>query len=177
MRITLVRHCEVDEKYIGCYNGHIDISLSKNGHKQAMELAKQFKDESFDKIYCSDLLRAKQTLSHFSHTNKAIFTEKLREKSWGESEGKNFEEISKNGIVYKNFEQFIDALGGESKEEFIKRVGEFFIEYLFKTNSKNILIITHSGVIKTLSSIMDNISLEDAFSQKLSYGSVKVLSI
>lgn len=172
MTITLIRHCEVDENYIGCYNGHIDISLSKNGHKQAEELAKQFLNEEFDSVYCSDLKRARETLNHFKKTPKPTFTDKLREKYWGKYEGKSFDKISENGIVYENFEQFIDALGGETKEEFIQRVKHFFLEYLPKTNTKNLLIVTHSGVIKTLDSILNNLTLEEAFFKKLPYGSV-----
>ena len=42
MKITLVRHGDVDENYHRCYNGHIDIGLSKQGEQEAMALANLF---------------------------------------------------------------------------------------------------------------------------------------
>lgn len=95
MKITLVRHCEVDEKYLGCYNGHIDISLSDKGYIQAKDLAQKLKDENFDAVYCSDLLRAKESLKYFKNLNNAVYTDQLREKSWGEDEGKTYDQICK----------------------------------------------------------------------------------
>ena len=67
MKITLVRHAEVDEAYHGCYNGHIDIGLSKRGEEQAIALAEMFSASEFDALYCSDLLRAKKTMQYFPY--------------------------------------------------------------------------------------------------------------
>ncbi len=171
MKITLVRHAEVAEEYQGRYNGHIDISLSKKGKEDAKGLAKKLKHIAFDKVYCSDLLRAKETLSAFNVDKEIIYTERLREKSWGRHEGKSFHEIVESGIEYKNFEQWINALGGEDIENYTQRLKEYFYETILKQNVENILIVTHSGVIKTLLSIIKNISLEEAFSTELPYSS------
>lgn len=175
MKITFVRHTEVEEKYIGKYNGHIDITLSNNGKKQAKELANRFKDEKFDKVYCSDLLRAKETLEAFNLNVEPIYTKKLREKSWGSDEGKSYDEICKEkNIEYKNFEQWISALDGESIIDYQKRVKSYFVDVLKKDNAKNILVVTHSGFIKILISIIDGCILEDAFNVNLGYGGVMV---
>jgi broad specificity phosphatase PhoE len=177
MRITLVRHAEVIKEYQGRYNGHIDIPLSLNGIKHAKELALKLKDEKFDKIYCSDLLRAKQTLEQFSYSVEPIFSSSLREKSWGIHEGKSFDEIEKMGIEYKNFEQWISTLDGESVKEYSQKLESYFRGVIFKQKEKNILVVTHSGVIKTLISILEGISLEDAFAIDLPYSSYKVIEI
>ncbi len=178
MRITLVRHCEVQEDYIGCYNGHIDIDLSQNGYKQAKILADNLKDEDYDAVFCSDLKRAKESLKYFTNLKNITYTNKLREKSWGEDEGKSYDEICKDkNINYENFEQWIDALGGESKEDFTARVESFFFRYLPESNKKNILVLTHSGVIKTFFSLYENISLEEAFSKKIDYSYTSILNI
>jgi alpha-ribazole phosphatase/probable phosphoglycerate mutase len=171
MKITLVRHAEVIEEYQGKYNGHIDIPLSDKGKKQAIELAIKLKEENFDKIYCSDLLRARETLEAFSYKTEPIFTEFLREKSWGKHEGKSFEEIQTEGIEYKNFEQWITSLDGENINNYQDKIQKYFYETIFEQNSENILIVTHSGVIKTLIRIIKNISLEKAFNINISYAS------
>ena len=171
MKITLVRHSEVIKAYQCKYNGHIDIPLSLKGKNDAKELAKKLKDIEFDRVYCSDLLRAKETLDELGLDLEPIYTDRLREKSWGEHEGKSFEEIEIDGIKYKNFEQWISALDGENMQEYIDRVREYFYETIFKQDAQNILIITHSGLIKTLLSITKNISLEEAFAINLPYSS------
>ena len=171
MIITLVRHAQVLEKYQAKYNGHIDIGLSEEGKYQAYELAKKLEGIAFDKIYCSDLLRAKETLSAFHYEKEVIFTERLREKSWGRHEGKSFEEIEAEGIEYKNFTQWITALDGEDMQEYIEHIREFFYEEIFKQKAQNILVVTHSGVIKTLLHLTKNITLEEAFTTTLPYSS------
>ena len=172
MKITLVRHAEVEEKYIGCYNGHIDIGLSQKGYADAKELEKHFSASDFDIIFCSNLKRTKETLKQFIKSDKVIYTKELREKSWGEHEGMRFEEIiSTTKLNYLGFEQWVNALDGERPEEFISRVGKFFFEYLPTLEKENILIVTHSGVIKAFIHLLQDISLEKAFSISIPYSS------
>ncbi len=175
MKITFIRHAEVIEEYQGRYNGHIDIPLSQNGKKQAQELAKSLQDKKFDKIYCSDLLRTRETLEAFKLNQETIFSDKLREKSWGVHEGKSFEEILNQGIEYHNFEQWLNQLDGEEISSYILRVKNYFNEVILQDKSKNILIVTHSGFIKTLISLVEHISLEKAFSIPLPYSSSTLL--
>ena len=171
MIVTLVRHAEVIEEYQHKYNGHIDIPLSKKGKTQAKELHEKLKNIDFKRVYCSDLLRAKETLLELKIDAHVTHTQQLREKSWGRHEGMSFEEITAEGIVYENFEQWISALDGERVEDFVNRVEEFFFNTVFKEEVENILIVTHSGVIKTLLHLTKKISLEEAFATPLPYGS------
>jgi len=175
MKITLVRHGEVEEKYIGCYNGHIDIGLSPKGYSDAKELANHFNASDFDAIFCSNLIRTKETIKQFIEIDKVIYTKELREKSWGEHEGMGFEEIiSQTKLNYLGFEQWINALGGERPQEFISRVEKFFFDFLPQIEKENILIVTHGGVIKTFMHLIQGISLEEAFSTRLPYASYVV---
>jgi len=171
MKITLLRHGEVQEKYLGKYNGHIDIQLSENGKTQAKKAAKELNSIAFERVYCSDLLRAKETLNAFHFHQNIIYSNQLREKSWGRHEGKSFDEIVAEGIEYESFLQWIEALDGESMAEYIEKVKTYFYETLLKENAQNILVVTHSGFIKTLLHITNDISLEEAFGISLPYGS------
>ncbi len=175
MKVVLVRHSEVIQEYQGKYNGHVDISLSKKGKKDAIELAKKLKNIKFDKVFCSDLRRAKETLSAFELDLHPIFTKELREKSWGIHEGKSFEEIQKEGIKYISFDQWLSALGGEDVQKYQERVLRYFYQTVFKQKAQNILVVTHAGVIKTLLSAIQNISLEEAFAIELPYSSFLTL--
>lgn len=172
MKIVLVRHGAVEEAYHKRYNGEIDIALSKGGEEEAIRLAKCFKDETFDAIYCSDLRRAKETLSPFVQSRDAIYTTALREKSWGRHEGLSFDEIIAEGeIEYKNFLQWIEALDGEPYALYVQRVQQFFLEFLINEQFESVLVVTHAGVIRTLISLVEKISLEEAFSVDIPYGS------
>jgi len=171
VKITLLRHCEVVEEYRGTYNGHIDIALSEKGKRDALSLANEFQNRNFDLIYCSDLLRTRETLQALELEVLTIYTEDLREKSWGRHEGKSFEEINAEGIEYKDFHQWINELGGENIESYKRRLENYFSQSICKSEAQNILLVTHSGFIKTLLSITKNISLEEAFSLPLAYGS------
>jgi len=178
MKLTLVRHCAVDERYKNCYNGHNDIGLSENGEVQAKELCQVLDALEFDAVFCSDLRRAKESLKYSLHVKSVIYTDKLREKSWGAHEGMSYDEITlKEETEYKNFLQWIEVLDGEPYEDYIKRVKEFFLEYLPSLKKENILVITHAGVIRVLLSIIYDISLEEAFSVKVAYNSITILEI
>lgn len=174
MKIYLLRHASVDERYAGRYNGHIDIELSKTGHAEAASVAEKLKGVEFEGVYCSDLLRCRQTLEPLKLAS-AVFDERLREKSWGLAEGMSYDEICESfGIVYESFGKFVDAVGGESMEEFERRVDEFFDELRSKEHS-NALVVTHGGVIKTLLAKQRGLSLEEAFSLDVGYASITII--
>ena len=168
MKLTLVRHAEVDEKYHACYNGHNEIALSKNGESQAKELCSLLDIFKFDIVLCSDTFRAKESIKYSLHVEDIIYTEQLREKSWGKHDGMKFDDIiAQNEIKYENFLQWIKALDGEDYEKYIQRVRVFFLEYLPSLEKENILIVTHAGVIRVFLSIIHKIPLQEAFSIKV----------
>jgi alpha-ribazole phosphatase len=176
MKITLVRHGEIDNAYLNCYNGHIDIGLSERGRKQAKALAEAFRGRTFDAVYCSDLRRAKQTLAPFALGRKPIYTQMLREKSWGRHEGMDFDAIcEREGLEYENFGQWIDALDGEPLDAYIGRVRRFFCDELPQTGSRDLLVMTHAGVIRALYAIIMELPPEKAFAIAFPYGALVTL--
>ncbi|MBA1438347.1 MAG: histidine phosphatase family protein [Epsilonproteobacteria bacterium] len=177
MKLTLIRHGEVTHPYQGRYNGHNNIPLSPRGLQDAKIVGKRLAKYHFDAIYCSDLPRAKQTLQALDLHHPTIFTEQLREKSWGEHEGMSFEQIEASGIKYTTFLEWIEQLGGERIEDFQARVANFFYNYLPQQNHQSVLIVTHAGVIKTLLALQKNLTLEESFALKLEYGEMINLTL
>jgi len=173
MKLTLVRHAEVDEKFTNCYNGHNEIGLSDFGNTQAKDLCQKLDMLKFDAIFSSDTFRAKESLKHSLHVDKTTYTKELREKSWGKHEGMSFDEIiAQNEVKYENFLQWISALDGEDYNTYVKRIEKFFLEFLPSLEHNHVLIVTHAGVIRVLISIINNISLEDAFGIKVEHCSL-----
>jgi len=178
MKLTLVRHSQVESKYLNKYNGHNDITLSDEGIEQSKELCKTLDAMEFDAIYCSDLRRARETIRYYKHKDKVIYTKELREKSWGKHEGLSFDEIiAQNKVQYEDFLQWINALDGEDYQTYVDRIKKFFLEYLVSLNKEHILIITHAGVIRVLQSIIHKKSLTEVFGKKMNYGDLIVESI
>ena len=180
MIITLVRHGEVEEAYHRCYNGHNDIALSTRGKDEATQLAKTLSSMPFDAIYSSDLKRCQETvqpiISHFPFPIPHFPSPALREKSWGKHEGMTFDAIvQQDALVYKDFLQWINALDGEPYYAYIERVNTFFTQTLQQTGHNNVLVITHAGVIRVLMHILQNISLEKAFSIDFPYSAYTTL--
>ena len=194
MTITLVRHGEVDEAFHRCYNGHNDIALSPKGQEEALELAQHLKEKSFDAIYSSDLRRCQETLKpiinqlNLSTSTTVIpaeagmtaiptlLTKELREKSWGRHEGMTFDAIvERDGLIYKHFEQWINALDGEPYDAYIERIQHFFTQTLPQTGYNSVLVVTHAGVIRVLMHILKEITLEEAFSIDFPYSAYTTL--
>ena len=184
MKITLLRHAQVNEAYHKCYNGHIDIELSAKGKEEARHLAEHLRSEAYDAVFCSDLKRCRETLEAFTLDAKPVYTRALREKSWGRHEGKTFNEIIESeDFIYEDFEQWINALDGEKYPAYIRRVENFFKKFLPAKQAEalcnadvslvnpyeNILVVTHAGVIRVLMHILQKISLQEAFAKSFDY--------
>jgi broad specificity phosphatase PhoE len=172
MTLTLVRHGEVEPRYKGCYNGHLDMGLSEAGREQARRLAAHFRGASFDAVYCSDLRRARQTLEPFDLNVQPHYMDALREKSWGRHEGKTYEAIAaEEGIGYENFEQWLAVLDGEPYEMYLERLRAFFETIVLVQPHDTVLVVTHAGVIRGLLALFGGMSLEEAFGVSLPHGS------
>ncbi|EQC28695.1 hypothetical protein SDRG_13570 [Saprolegnia diclina VS20] len=90
-RIYLCRHGETDYNVAGILQGRgVNMRLNKNGHKQAQQLARSFKDIPLDAVYSSALARAKETAACIQHahptTKTGAFVD-LEEMSFGTLEG------------------------------------------------------------------------------------------
>lgn len=176
--MTLLRHAQIHEDFEGAYNGHNDIGLSSFGHAQAQALKTQLNMELFDAIYCSDLRRTKDTLNAFYKDASIIYTSKIREKSWGRHEGLNYDQIvAMEGQQYQDFTQWLNLLDGEPYEDFIERIKAFFFDFLPQQDYEEVLIVTHSGVIRILFHLIENISLTQALSRKVPYASLTKITL
>ncbi len=120
MKIILVRHGEKESE------GE-NPSLTKKGVKQATSLAKKLKKIKFDKFYCSDLNRAKQTAEIVS---KKI---KLKPKI----------EISLNEFESSDIKKDLSKWDKEERERY-KSLILFLNKIAKKPNEeRNILIVCH----------------------------------
>lgn len=173
----LLRHFEVEARYQNTYIGWTDAELSAQGRHTANERKKELLDllKRCDCFFASDLKRCRQSLQHLGiPESKTTYLEGLREKSFGRSEGMDFETIRKTyNIEYQDFLQWIEAIGGESVDDFLKRIKNTFFKEIFPTAGEENIIMTHAGTIHAVESLVKGVGLEEVFADKLRYGDLK----
>jgi len=178
MLVTLIRHAQIEPIYQGTYIGHLDVALSTEGIETAKKLCIKLDTLSFDRVFASDLTRSRETLNFSKYAKHALYTPLLREKSWGRHEGMDFNAIiASENIRYSTFKEWLAFLDGEAYDYFIKRVKAFFLEFLTSLHVKSTLVMTHAGVMRVLIMLVENISLEEAFSIKIEYAQSITLNL
>lgn len=155
MKLYLVRHGETTFNNSSLHQ-HGDVELSPSGAKQAEILARRFSRIPVDIVYSSPFQRAKHTTEIINkHLNgKILLCDFLKEgKNPSEIIGKDrrSSEVKKikQTIQEKSDDPFWHYSDEENFVEFKSRVLQFF-PLLEKEEGKNVLAVSHSGVIRML---------------------------
>jgi broad specificity phosphatase PhoE len=150
MKLYLVRHAQ-SESNTGIHTGNETI-LSKTGIEQAKRLGMFFKTKKIDKIYCSKMIRAMDTLNEILPYIQKIpvkYTTKINERSKGiyQNDPKGFDEaVKKSGLR----EFLFRPPKGENLPDMEKRAQQF-LDYLKKNYStENILVVAHGYFLRVL---------------------------
>lgn len=149
MKIYCIRHGEAEHniKNMMSEDPSKPINLTEKGKKQASETSEKLKDKKIEKIFVSELPRAKQTADIINkhHHVKVIVDDKLNDIAPG-FEGQKIEEwkefISSNPFNTKKE-------GSESINDVIDRMRNF-IDSLKNRSEKEIVIISHGTPIQVI---------------------------
>jgi broad specificity phosphatase PhoE len=125
-----------------------DIPIDAEGRAQAEMLAKELESSyRIDVAYCSPLLRCRQGIEPFLKVVKVPvhYVDSLRERSYGEFEGKS-DELYTKWKEDNGFSGTFDFAppGGESFRDVMKRVGKELGLMLKKNRGKTILVCAHN---------------------------------
>lgn len=155
--IYLIRHGQTDYNKRGVVQGSgIDSSLNDLGRNQAEAFFQAYKEEPFQKVYTSALVRTHQSVAGF--LSKGLphhILHGLNEISWGHKEGK-VPNASDDAFYadltnsWKNGDTHIRVEGGESPEDVAKRQKEAFQEILSNQEEKHILVAMHGRALRIL---------------------------
>lgn len=140
MKIYFIAHSTSKDNESGIASGWKDVELSDLGIQQSEKLGERFKDIKLDLICCSDLKRAVDTVQiAFKNTLPVILDKRLREINYGDFDGKSSKIINniKKDKIKKPFPN------GESYEQAIRRIQEFYKELKEKYADKTILVVGH----------------------------------
>jgi broad specificity phosphatase PhoE len=142
--IFLVRHGEAESNLGKYFGGWLDVPLTPLGKEQAKVLRKRLSHEGIGRIYCSDLMRAKETAALIGLDFPIEYSKELREKSYGGLEGVRFD----NDTSYDKYHT--DATlrppgGGENSVDVQKRVVSYFRKKVFNAKEEKVLVVAHHG--------------------------------
>jgi len=136
--------------------GQLDIPLNDMGHNQARRLAGALKDEPITAIYASDLARAQQTAGYLaSELGIKVRPEAaIRERGFGEFEGKTFAEIEttlpEQALRWRKRDPDFAPAGGESLLALRARVVDAAERLAANHLGELIVMVCHGGVMDVL---------------------------
>ncbi len=158
--IFIVRHGETEYNKLRRVQGSgIDSSLNEKGRAQARAFYDFYKNEPFEVVLTSDLVRTHETAEHFIKAGLPWeqWTE-IQEMSWGDHEGKesNPQMIEDYKAMIAEWERGnIDAriANGESARELAERLNKF-INNLKTRTEQHILVFSHGRAMRCLVTLM-----------------------
>lgn len=156
IELHLVRHGMYNLNKVG---GWTDDSLSLEGIKQATNL-KDLVDKDYDLFVSSDLVRAKETANIINEKlhMDILFNEGFREINSGRLNDITIEELKKNPSLWVDFYSLsiLDKFPqGESPLDLYNRVSKAFLDLINHNKGKKILLVSHSGVITVILSMLN----------------------
>ncbi len=153
--LILVRHAHTE--MAGKFCGQIDPALSAEGLAQLPALCEKLKGHSFSHIFSSDLARTRQTAGAIAsrHSLPVQVMQSLREITFGSWEGLNWQQVVAQDPAYAqrwlDHYPSIPAPGGESLEDFQKRIRDAMDSIADQVCGGCAVVVTHGGVIRTFS--------------------------
>ena len=167
----LVRHGNTVYNRDKIVTGQSDSSLTVEGLKNGHQIAERLKDIHFSAIYTSDLSRALLTAKIIADVLKvkAIITAReLREIDYGIYTNQSKAEIKELCPQYKNDASYVFP-GGESFYQVETRVGKFIEHLEEEHHGQTVLLVAHSGVIRSVLCHFHGWDLQEHLSMRLSH--------
>ncbi len=175
-KIFVVRHGEGTHNVENILSTQIDdrVSLTQLGVKQSQEIGSLLKEKGIDVIYCSPLLRTRQTAQHIADSAgvdvEIISDERIKEIDAGKLDSKPIPEWKASFDAGPRFHQ--NPHEGESEADVEKRTLEFLQEVEKTHGDKNVLIVTHGAVLRLIVKYFRNLAEEAVFGLRLPPGTL-----
>ncbi len=145
MKVYFVRHGESETNCLKCWSGWLDVSLTDKGREDAEKAKTILENVKFDKVFSSDLKRAKQTAEIILPGVSYSTTELIREISVGSLSGTPSENIPLEERL-QLYAGGYSRYGGESVAELHDRIGKF-MKQLEELDCENVAVFAHKGCL------------------------------
>lgn len=165
--IYLIRHAQTLWNRERIAQGQMDSPLTEAGRKKTESLSPLIAALNPDRIYSSDLMRARTTAEILTkELKKTIHVDRaLREMDFGVFSGKPWEyietEMAEIHSLYVAGDPDFVIPEGESHNQFHARVIDALNRIVEENRGKRILIVTHGGALNNIISYIENVPSEE----------------
>ena len=165
-RIIAVRHGETAWNVDTRIQGHLDIPLNDTGHWQARQVARALADEPLAAVYTSDLQRAHATAQAIAQASGAPLVAEpgLRERRFGELEGRTFAEIEaelpEQARRWRQRDPHFAPAGGETLVQLRERIAATTHRLAAQHTEQLIVLVAHGGVLDMLYRLATGLDLQ-----------------
>lgn len=168
MEVYIIRHTKVALPKGICY-GQTDVDLANTFEEEYVALKDQLPNH-FDAVFSSPLKRCRQLAEKFSAD--MILDDRLKEMHFGDWELKAWDDIPLDEIQpwYDDFASVSTPNGENFAQLFARCVA--FINYLRSQPFEKVLLVTHSGIIRSIWAYLLEISLQNSFKIPIGFGEV-----
>jgi broad specificity phosphatase PhoE len=180
-KLLMVRHGETDRNSSQRYWGRTDVGLGPVGLRQAEQLRDRLAVEKIDCVYSSVMRRALVTAQTLASLHKlpVVGCPELREIDFGKIEGMNFGEVQNHfpeiALMWiKNNTELVYP-EGEGLAQLEKRITEFRTRLCNHTEDQTILIVAHSGVLRSLICQLLDLDMKSRWHIRLDLASLSVV--
>lgn len=172
MKLYVARHGQTNYNVLGLCNSDpkVDVHLTEIGKGQAEKLAQRLEGVEIDKVFVSELRRTQQTAEFFNkfHNAEVTVDARLNDISFG-YEGRPYAEY--RSALDKAEDMWTARFnGGESIKDLRERA-QNFLDDLKPKDYGSVLVVTSGGVIQAIYGILNNLSIEEAWSFRPDKGS------
>ncbi|MCW9708063.1 alpha-ribazole phosphatase [Fodinibius salsisoli] len=175
MDLFLIRHTTPDIEEGICY-GQKDIDLADSFPDELKKLGAKLPENYPDfPIHSSPLKRCRELAQQLAK-QQVTTDSRLKELDFGAWEGRAWDDIDPEQLQpwMQNFVE-VACPGGESYRQLYDRAVDWWQEVI-QLEHKQVLVISHSGVIRCIISHILEVPLKNSFRLSIDYGSVTKVS-
>ena len=173
MNLYVVRHGQTIWNLEKRVQGITDIPLTDEGIECAEELKELVKSIDIDVVISSPLKRARDTAKILVDSKLPINTDdRIKERDWGMNEGALIDEVDGWDcwdVILNTKVQNIECI-----QDFMYRVSSFIEEIKERYKDKNVLVVTHSAVIRVIHYMLGNIP-EDGNLSRINIPNLRII--
>ena len=173
MKLYVVRHGETIWNAENRVQGITDIPLTDKGRLDATLLKDLVKDINIDVVISSPLERTIETAKILTDGKLPINTDdRIKERDWGLNEGANIDDVDKWDcwdVILNTRVQNIESI-----QDFMYRVSSFLEDIKVRYKDKNVLVVTHSAVIRVIHYMLGTIP-EDGDLTRIDIPNLRIL--
>lgn len=178
-KIKILRHGQPEGE--GCFRGHTDFLLTELGFEQMISATSQLND--IEVVVSSPLIRCAKFARYFSRNKAVTYSEDKiwKELDFGDWDGREKSEIweHEQSLLTKFWSEpwNVTPPNGESLDCYDQRINLAWHSILEEHKGKNILLVTHGGVIKQLIRQILEIPKSEVYLQRMAIPYAALINI